>query len=787
MSPGLQKGRGEFLRGAVSTLASLLFHLVVFLLLARTALWVVEARRAEREVPVHFLPRPLRNLQPERPGPPAPQPKAPQQPPESPPSRPPGKPPPAEQSLGVGNLAKLFSLRRGVGHQLGLREGGGTAGSENAVRAALRWLAAHQDRDGRWDPQGFTKHCPPDDPCGGTAPGRIFKWPFDLGVTGLATLAFLGAGNTPEEGDFRDTVARAVGYLLRAQQPSGAFSTEPPVLTKLADGKVVRARRISIYSQAICTLALAECLAMTGREDLRRPVERAVEFLVRSQQDLGGWDYFQFKTGRNDSSVTGWVVMALKSASAAGVRVPPETWYRLFGFVESMSRPDGYFRYANTQRRFGVALAAVGLLCREYLGWPRDSEDLAVTAELLLADPPDWGKLPDYPDLHSMYYWYYGTLALHHLGGTYWERWNRAMRDMLIAHQETRGHRAGSWPPAGLWARQHAGRIYSTALCALNLEIYYRYLPLYRLGPDPGLLEALRYGFSRESVPERRRQLLANLGEYFTPEVGRLLHRALSDEAEEVRFEAARQLVRRGDPAGVGVLREALRSPDSFRRAQAVELLGRVRSREAVGALIEALTDEQEFIVAAAVRNLQALTGERIGVAPAAPAAERERVAEALRRRWKAGGLGVQSLLLEPLATVVAVRRGGPGGDEVIARLSPEGGAAGGGLISGSQFPILRDGVEIARLEVERAFADGSAFVGRVLEGQPVREGDRVFRPVAGATEEATSRPHRSKAPESNLGSGSADGQSSGEHRRRGGTHPPTPPTPPHQPPPPGL
>ena len=737
MSPEGHRGRREFLRGAVSSLVSLGFHLLVFFLLARTALWVVEARRARRQVAVRFMERPLRTLQPERPGPPAPLPAAQPEPTQPPPPEPTQPPPPPEESLGVGDWTRLFSLRRGPGRQRGLRRGGGSAGSENAVQAALRWLAAHQDRDGRWDPKGFTKYCPPEDRVSG-APGRIFKWPFDLGVTGLATLAFLGAGNTPEEGPYRDTTRRAVQYLLRAQQASGAFSTEPPVLTKLADGKVVRARRISIYSQAIVTLALAETLAMTGREDLRRPVERAVDFLVRSQQDLGGWDYFQFRTGRNDSSVTGWVVMALKSASAAGVRVPPETWYRLFGFIESVSRPEGYLRYTNTQRRFGIALAAVGLLSREYLGWPRDAEDLAVTAELLLADPPDWEKLADYPDLHSMYYWYYGTLALHHLGGSYWERWNRATRDMLIGRQETQGHRSGSWAPAGLWGRQHAGRIYSTALNALNLEIYYRYLPLYRLGPDPNLVEALGYGFSREPIPARRRQLLANIGQYFTEEVTGILRGALADEAQEVRFEAARQLVRRGDPAGVGVLRETLGSADSFRRAQAVELLGRLRRREAVGALIEALTDEQEFIVESAARHLQTLTGERIPVAAAsAPVAERERVAGELRRRWEAGRLGLRSLLLEPLATVVAVRPGGLGGEEVVARLLPEAGTrVAGGLISGSELPILRDGVEIARLRVERAFADGSALVGRTAGGQPVREGDQVFAPVAEPKEE---------------------------------------------------
>gem|GEM_PF-2358311 len=763
MAPKESTARREWFRRVFSSMTSLFFHLLVFLVLARTALWVVEGRRPEREVDVHFMERPLRTLTAERPGPPAPA-VGEQEAPRAVAPEPAEPSPPPGQSLGVGELAQLFSLRRGAGHQVGLGTGGGTAGSENAVEAGLRWLAAHQDEDGHWDPRGFTKHCPPDDNCGGAAPGRVFPWPFDLGVTGLATLAFLGAGHTPEEGEYRDTVGRALQYLLACQQDTGAFSNEPPVVTKLADGQVIEARRISIYSQAICALALAECLAMTGDEQLRGPVERAVDFLVESQQELGGWDYFQFRTGRNDSSVTGWVAMTLKSASAAGVKVPAECWYRLFGFIESMSHPEGYLRYTNTQRRYGIALAAVGLLCREYLGWPRDSEDLGVTADLLVADPPDWDKLPDYPNYHSMYYWYYGTLALHHLGGSYWERWNQQMRDMLIAQQETQGHRSGSWAPQGLWARQHAGRVYSTALCVLNLEIYYRYLPLYRLGPDTNLLEALQYGLDRERDAGRRRQLLENVGQFLTEGVTARLRQALRDEAEGVRFEAAGQLVRRGDASGVGVLREALTSPDSFHRGRAVELLGRLRSREAVGALVEALADEQEFVAELALRKLQVLTGERVPVSAGAPEAERQRAAARLRERWEAGELSVRQRVLSPLATVVAVRRGGELGDELIARLLPEAQASGAQeLIPGLLLPILRDGVEVGQFQVERTFADGSALFGRSLGDGGVRisEGDRVFAPVV-TGRGADERPEEDRAARSPGGSEPVEGHQGG-------------------------
>jgi len=725
--------RHRFLMTVVSSGVSLLFHLLVLLVLLRTVVWVVERQAPEQQVVVHFREPPVRSLLPEKPGPPAPQPA-----PEAgvravPQAEPP--PPPPQPTLGVGELSRLYSLRQGRGRQVGLREGGGSAGSENAVQAGLRWLAAHQDADGHWDAQGFTKHCPPEDTCGGRALGRVFEWPFDLGVTGLSLLAFLGAGNTPGEGEYKETAARAVNFILRSQLPNGGFSEEPERLIRFPDGKVIRARRISIYSQAICALALAEGLAMTEDESLRGPVERAVNFLLRCQQEHGGWDYFQFRTGRSDSSVTGWVVMALKSASAAGVHVPPETWYRTFGFIESMSTSEGYLRYTNLQSRYGIALAAVGLLCRQYLGWPRDSEEINLVAELLLSHPPEWEKLAKWSeDLHSMYYWYYGTLALHHLGGSYWERWNTRFRDMLISHQETRGHRSGSWEPAGLWAGRHAGRVYSTALSVLDLEIYYRYLPLYQLRPDPALLEALLYGFEREPDPGRRHQLLENLGQFVTEPVTKVLRGALEDADEAVRFEAARQLVAREDDAGVGVLREALEGPDSFRRARAVELLGRLRSPKALGGLIDAVGDDQPFVAELAAGAIRALTGHVLpGLASTAQG--RRRQADELRRLWEAGELRIPRPLLQPVAEIVAVRATTVAGEEeVVARLLPEWRSkAEQVLISGGEFPILRGGLEVGRLRVERTFADGAACTGRVSGERQggVRQGDLVFAPRA--------------------------------------------------------
>ncbi|HBN74959.1 MAG TPA: hypothetical protein DD473_03875, partial [Planctomycetaceae bacterium] len=79
-----------------------------------------------------------------------------------------------------------------------------------------------------------------------------------------------------------------------------------------------------------------------------------------------------------------------------------------------------------------------------------------------------------------LYYWYYGTLAMYQFGGEEWNQWNGQVRELLIAKQRKQGPLAGSWNPDGPWGG-YGGRIYSTALATLSLEVYYRFLPLYRI------------------------------------------------------------------------------------------------------------------------------------------------------------------------------------------------------------------------------------------------------------------------------------------------------------------
>jgi len=64
------------------------------------------------------------------------------------------------------------------------------------------------------------------------------------------------------------------------------------------------------------------------------------------------------------------------------------------------------------------------------------------------------------------------------LQGPRWMTWNNAVSRVLTHSQRPDGDAAGSWDPDPLWGG-YGGRVFSTSLGTLCLEVYYRYLPLY--------------------------------------------------------------------------------------------------------------------------------------------------------------------------------------------------------------------------------------------------------------------------------------------------------------------
>ncbi len=405
---------------------------------------------------------------------------------------------------------------------------GGTKESESAVERSLTWMAANQSQNGRWDAEDFGAGQVSFDENG--VDREFAGKEADTGLTALVILSFLGAGYTHEEGRYAVEVDRALDWLINQQAVDGnlygnaekfarmychAMATyslaeaygmqKEVVLGPIVDPEALRfamdnAELAAAHLSSVATSQnMLRVIAMNGaarsmqanqfaysirRVDdlrLRAALAKAIAFTI-SQQDPkgGGWRYKQWQEG--DVSMLGWQLMSLKSAEIAGVNLPEAVRTRMKSFVETVrqGKSGGLFGYRrnvvsneSNSEPVSPTMTAEALFCQQMLGYPRDSAASTESIAYLMRNPP---RLSDM----NFYYWYYGTLAMYQHGGKPWQDWNASVRDMLVELQVQSGPMSGTWDPNDEWGR-YGGRLYSTALATLTLEVYYRLLPLYRM------------------------------------------------------------------------------------------------------------------------------------------------------------------------------------------------------------------------------------------------------------------------------------------------------------------
>ncbi len=338
--------------------------------------------------------------------------------------------------------------------------------TEEAIEAGLEFLAKHQREDGSWRLEDF---------------GAQPQLRSDTAATALALLSFQGAGYSHEQFKYQRTCRRAIDWLLANQKTDGDLYRPMDEASN---------RNAWLYSHAIAALALCEAYGMTQDESIRKGAQRSIDFLIASQDPFaGGWRYSP-RVG-SDTSVTGWAMMALKSAELAGLQVPPRVFAGITKWLnasEANAEERYLYRYnwqANTPEAMHgriptPVMTSVGLLMRFYLGWTRTTVDMQRGTEWLLERLPSLGTV-DAPQ-RDTYYWYYASQVMFHMGGDRWQRWYSALYPILIDTQEHDGPYAGSWNPMGeipdTWG-PFAGRLYVTTLNLLSLEVTYRHLPIY--------------------------------------------------------------------------------------------------------------------------------------------------------------------------------------------------------------------------------------------------------------------------------------------------------------------
>jgi hypothetical protein len=403
--------------------------------------------------------------------------------------------------------------------------GGPTQKSEAAVRAGQLWLIRHQQPDGSWAADKMKDVCDKNGGCCPSTGGPEFTAQYNEGLTGLALLAFFGSGQTDESKNF------VVDTLRKSKHYFGESVIKPGLKWLRARQEAHKDGRFSddghIYNESLATLAMCEAYALTRRKVWGDCAQRGIDFLVASQRlnpsgnGLWGWRYeprawlegpegkaafpdpkeYASKLHEADISATTWVVMALKSAELADLKVPEESMRGAMDFVKNVTVKDGRVAYMDPlqigRKITGegdeymfhpTTLGALGMCCRTFIEKNLDDPILELSASQIIKDLP---AIKD-PDPKSpkdnklgvdYYYWYYASLALNQLDGPgspkrsnkYWNKWNTALTETLLPLQDDSATCArGGWPTPDRWSHS-GGPIYRTAINVLTLEVYYRY------------------------------------------------------------------------------------------------------------------------------------------------------------------------------------------------------------------------------------------------------------------------------------------------------------------------
>ena len=234
---------------------------------------------------------------------------------------------------------------------------------------------------------------------------------------------------------------------------------------------------------------MTEAYGLTQAPVFKGPAQKGISFILRAQNPYAAWRYSYPPDGDNDTSVTGWMVMVLKSGHLSGLTIDEVALQNALSFVEEMTDSatgrTGYTdrgslpsRQTEWMAKFPAerseSLTAVGILVRIFAGHAPETDPLIAKGAALLSNRlPVWN--PDSGDI-DFYYWYYATLAMFQVGGPGWDKWNESLKTAIIDHQRVNKEEDeyGSWDPIDPWSYT-AGRIYATALNCLCMEVYYRY------------------------------------------------------------------------------------------------------------------------------------------------------------------------------------------------------------------------------------------------------------------------------------------------------------------------
>ena len=310
-----------------------------------------------------------------------------------------------------------------------------TPATDAAITAGLNWLAGQQQSDGSF--------------------GVVTRYRSNPGVVGLCGLALLSSGSTPGRGPYGAHVQKAVDFVLTCSRPSGYIVEE--------DWKYYHG---PMYGHGFATLFLAEAYGMDPREEVRDALERAVQLIISSQNDQGGWRYTP-ESREADISVTVCLAMALRAARNAGLAVPKETIDRCVAYIESSQNADGGFRYRILEAAESKFPRSAAALVALYTSGVHEGPIIDRGLQYVMDFVP--GDTASRNQEYYFYGQYYAAQAVWHAGGDRWQLWYAHARDELILLQLREGR----------WSDPWIGDEYATAMALIVLQIPNGYLPIF--------------------------------------------------------------------------------------------------------------------------------------------------------------------------------------------------------------------------------------------------------------------------------------------------------------------
>jgi len=355
-------------------------------------------------------------------------------------------------------------------------QGGGTKDTEAAVAAALYWLARHQLPNGSWNytlPQINPYISGGETAC--TCSNKGTYGEYVNAASGMGVLPFLAYGETHQKKpgktnqtqkgaiDFSKVIGSCLSFLKSTQK-----------ITKNG-GHWMEGGHGGMYGHGIASIAMCELYAMTKDKNIHASAQQAVNFIVHAQDPIGGgWRYKVKEKG--DTSVVGWMIMTLKSAHLAYLTVPPGIEKKASSFLTSVQY-DGGAKYGYTKTGHkSNATTAIGLISRMFLG-DFEQDDPALQRGMTGVTNIGFGK--------GAYYNYYGTQVAFQTGtdDPRWKKWNDQMKRSLLNNQakDKDSCEYGSWfLGKGSHGDDKGGRLMSTAMNCLCLEVYYRHMPIFK-------------------------------------------------------------------------------------------------------------------------------------------------------------------------------------------------------------------------------------------------------------------------------------------------------------------